>query len=223
MLLAWAALTVGAYAVVLPARGHLGRYQPQVYLAFLLVVVEGIAWLGARGRMATAARVVAAAAAAVVAGGLVVGWIQAAWLWSRAVATVDAVHVRAARELDALLPSGARVAVFDVGAVAYYHRGAMLDLSGLSDPQVAAALPAGELAPLLRQREATHVLMPELGTQGPNSLAARLGLLPHPGFATEPVAAWAAGQALWGAAFNYSGNVFPRLQLLRIEGPAPGP
>lgn len=223
MLLAWAGLTFVAYCYVLPARGHLGRYQPQVYVAFLLVVVEGIAWLGARDRLTTAARVAAGVAAAVVAGGLVVGWIQAAWLWSRAVATVDAVHVRAARELESLLPPEARVAVFDVGAAAYHHRGEMIDLSGLSDPEVAAALSGGDLAPLLLQRGATHLLMPQMGAQGPNSLAARLGLLPHAGFMLHPVASWTAAQGLWGAAFNYSGNVFPRLQLLRIDASPPPP
>ena len=223
MLLSWTALVLLAYAVILPARGHLGRYQPQVFVVFLMLLVEGIAWFAALPRGRAAARGAAAVCAAVVAGGLVVGWITAGWLWGRAVATVDSVHVRAARELTTLLPPGARLAVFDVGAAAYFYRDPMVDLSGLSDPEVAALLPRGDLAPLLRQRGVGFLLMPQLGAQGAQSLAARLGLLPHEGFALEPIASWTAGQGLWGQAFNYSGNVFPRLQLFEIAAPTTSP
>jgi hypothetical protein len=214
LLALWTLLVLLFYALVLPARGHLGRYQPQVFLLFVLLAVDGVGLLLRRGSQS---RALGWACGIVLAAGLVAGWLNAARLWGRAVETLDRVHLQAAKDLPALLPPAARVAAFDVGVLAYFHDGALVDLSGLSDPEIAAALPGGDLAPLLQKRGATHLLLPEMGAQGPQSLAARLGLLPHGGFALEPLGAWEAPEGVWGEAFAFSGNVFPRLELFRIR------
>ncbi len=217
LLISWAAVVLSFYALVLPDRGHVGRYQPQIHLVILLLAVEGAARLW-QGRVRL--RVAAAAASLLLLSGWIGGTAEVAGLWADAVDQLQRVHVDAAAELDRLLPADSRVAVFDVGAAAYLHDGGMLDLSGLSDPDLTRLLPRaqeGAVVQWLRDHGATHVLLPVWPQAAGDGLDRRLGLRDSGAVRLLELRRWRGRPQSWARAFQFSGHVFPELVLYRLE------
>jgi hypothetical protein len=217
VLLSWTLLSLGFYALVLPTRGHLGRYQPQVYVLLFFFAIEGIAALR---HVPKTGRAAALGAGVLLLAGLGASTVEQSGLWCSAMRHLQSVHVRAATEVSAMLPSSSRLAVFDVGAVAYRSEASMIDLSGLSDPQIAHALPdaqSGSIVRILKERGATHVLLPVLNDGAPDGLDRRLGLRENHSLELVELRRWASPIASWGPAFAYTGNAFRQLVLYEIS------
>jgi len=213
LLLLWCLWSIFEYCVLLPSRGHGGRYQIVVYPALLLCIVAGGRWLHSRGSWM---RTLALVSGTWVAAGLLAGWWEGARLRTEAARHLHDVHVRAVDELSERVPADALVAAFDVGILAYRHPVAWLDMSALSEPGLAATLHTRQLARWLLEKKATHVLFPIQEDDGPGSLRDRLGLLETDGIVLELVAAYESPPESWGHAFLFSGNVLRRLLLYRI-------
>lgn len=216
VLVTWAGVLLLVYGAVLPDRGHVGRYQPQVYVLLALLGVEGIVHLARRGPALVRAGAVTVALLPALGWGIGLG--RAATSWVDCVSHLNGVHRRAARELSARVGPDGVVALFDVGVAAYVHTGPMIDMSGLSDPEAAFALAHRSMASLLRSRGATHVLLPVFAQDSAGSLRDRLGLMSEDGIDLERVAVYEWPQQRWARAFRYSGHAFRRLFLYRVHG-----
>ncbi len=217
VLVVWTLSSLLFYALLLPTRGHLGRYQPQLYPLLFFFAVEGIAFLGRLPRLGAFS---ATAAGALLILALLSSTVEQSGLWCAAVRHLERVHLRAASSLSTILPRDARLAVFDVGAVAYEDPAAMIDLSGLSDPEMAHALSAasrGAVVRLLHQRGASHLLLPVLRDGAADGLDRRLGLRSSGELRLEEMRRWESPLAAWGPAFAYTGNAFRQLVLYRID------
>lgn len=90
---------------------------------------------------------------------------------------INHVHVAAGRWIDAHLPTDAVVAAFDIGAIRYFGNRWTLDLGGLTDVYfVHRYLYPGRVAKYLRERNATHLAMPEPAQHGQTNIGKRLGI-----------------------------------------------
>jgi hypothetical protein len=132
-------LTVLAVLIVAPYANGLTapqRLKPENvrYTAQLVVLVSPLLAAGLAGlfRRRTALVVVLAVAAALT------GWraIQQAPVYATSVKNIQELHVTMGLWMAEYLPPGSRVAVNDVGAIAYFSRRRILDLEGLVSPEV---------------------------------------------------------------------------------------
>lgn len=217
VLLVWTLSSLLFYALLLPTRGHLGRYQPQLYPLLFFFAIEGVVFLR---RLPRGGRWIAGAASVLLVAGLLASTVEQSGLWCAAVRHLERVHLRAASSLATILPRDAHLAVFDVGAVAYEDRGPMIDLSGLSDPEIARALSSasdGSVRRILQRRGATHLLLPVLRDGASDGLDWRLGLRSPGKLRLEEIRRWESPLAAWGPAFAYTGNAFRQLVLYRLR------
>jgi len=217
LLVVWTLWILCFYCLTVPDRGHAGRYQPQVYLVAMALLASGVSLPLRRGGPA---RWVVPPTAALLGFGLAVSVVLGGANWAESVAHLNRVHGRAARDLPSVAGPGARVAVFDVGRVAYDAEVDLLDISALADPALAEAIQAGWLRDALHERGATHVLLPVFGPDdaSPRSLRARLGLR-GPGLLA--IAEWESPEAEWSVSFASIGHAFRRLVLYELL-PTPG-
>ncbi len=195
--------------MLLPSRGHAGRYQPQLLLGFLLLV----ALAGARLWPRPWARPLLV----LVLGGVLLSGYDALRYARAASAHIAHVHRRASIELADEVGEGARVAAFDIGVLAYDAPVALLDVSGLSSRETVEAIAAHRLPLWLARHNATHVLLPVTNDDGRNSLRARLGLAEADNFSLARVAGWESLDERWRPAFRYSGNAARGLWLYEIR------
>jgi hypothetical protein len=81
------------------------------------------------------------------------------------VALINQVHAQAGRWINTHMPANARVAAFDIGAVAYFGQRYTLDLGGLIEADFAARyLYSGQVADYLQRGHATYLALPEVNT-----------------------------------------------------------
>ncbi len=216
LVLVWTAVVLAFYVAILPDRGHGGRYQPQVYIALIILCVEGIAFL--HGRL-TGLRFAPAVLIMFLSAPLVAHAGEAAILWGNAVRGINRVHVKTAKELVENLPERSVVAVFDVGATAYFHAGPMVDLSGLTSRKIVDHLYQESVLPILEARGATHLLLPVfMITPEPDALAQRLGIAELTQVEDAVVLENHVGYEGWIKAFMFSGNAFRYVVLYEIRG-----
>lgn len=217
LLLIWTAVVLAFYGLVLPDRGQAGRYQPQIYLAVTVLAVEGIFLIWSFGRRITRA---AATCALLLSAGLLAHCGEAAYLWGDAVRQITTLHLATAGELTEELGPDTVIGVFDVGAVAYVHRGALVDLSGLSSREVAASLQDRELERYLIEQKVTHLVLPVFSRpEGPGCLRDRLGLLEPLRLQLAPVATYSIPNRIWDRQFRFTGSAFRYLTLYRVDIP----
>jgi hypothetical protein len=138
--LAWVAVYLGAYALRLPVTYQHGRYQMPV-----LPVLVVIGWCAASSWFAPptyrwrwlSGRVWAGAV------GVVLGafWLLGGRAYAQDVAIIESEMVDSAAWIAEHTPPAARLAAHDIGALGYFGQRDLLDLAGLTDP---------ELIPILR-------------------------------------------------------------------------
>ena len=121
-------------ALLAPYRGPAfqeGRYSSHLLPFFVVMAVCGVAWI----RDLLGRRVIALAFIAWLA-------IEASLLWPASlryawgVQNINAMQVHLGRWVDRELPRDARLAVNDVGAIAFFSRREVIDLMGLVTPEI---------------------------------------------------------------------------------------
>ena len=144
-----------AMALLAPYRGPAfqeGRYS--MHLLPLTVVALALAVTAARRRVAVAAVVLYLTLA-------LPALVPAATRYGWAVQNINAMQVHLGRWIDRELPRDARLAVNDIGAIAYFSRREVIDLMGLVTPAIIPYRREGELGVLryLVERCPDHVVI----------------------------------------------------------------
>lgn len=155
VLFIWAVLVLGAYAVMLPTRGHGGRYQPMVLLVAMVFFVMGVVWLWKffENRRVWRVGVLVLATIPVLS---LVTWFS---ILSQSLVQFNRVHVAAGRWIDENTPKDARVAGLDIGALAYWGHRPIIDLGGLVDPAAGRALYDRTIPEYLKTQKAEYLAM----------------------------------------------------------------
>ena len=222
MLFAWALLHTLAYAVMLPYPGHAGRY-----LAMLLLPLGCLpAMLHPRSVAFRKTRIVPLLLRHVLPGGLllaggvllavsaVTNWSAA---WRASVDHINRVHRRAAEWVRTETPGDARIACYDVGAMAYFSGRTVVDLGGLSDP---AAIPfmRGRIDEYILASGAEYVAMvaPHEGLHAPGFIPAALGYARSGLFRVHTVADFHIPVQDYRRHISLTGNAYPALLLQKI-------
>lgn len=140
-------------ALLAPYRGPAfqeGRYSIHLLPLVVIVVAVAASSVLSGGRPTPAGRGSGAPAPTAsgripwVCGVAVVGWltvslvtlVPAATRYGWAVQNINAMQVHLGRWVDAHVPKTARIAVNDIGAIAYFSRREVIDLMGLVTPQI---------------------------------------------------------------------------------------
>lgn len=151
-LLGVAGLTLLAHplgmALLAPYRGpgfQEGRYSIHLLPLAALLAAAALETLGPRWRRPALVAYLALA---------VVALYPAAGRYAWGVQNINAMHVHLGHWVDANLPRSARVAVNDIGAIAYFSRREVIDLMGLVTPEIIPFRREGE-AGVLRYVAAT--------------------------------------------------------------------
>ncbi|MBN1661686.1 MAG: hypothetical protein JXA93_25045 [Anaerolineae bacterium] len=192
-LLFWWALAHNGIYLFLSPMPSIRHQVPNLLLVILLLAVV---WQAATTRLRTRGvtlRALPLAFLLLVA----IGLIPTSWEWRQAysdhVAHINRVHAAAGRWIDANLPVDARLAAFDIGALAYFGNREVLDLGGLVEHDFARRyLYPRRVDQYLIEREVDYLALPEEDAIL-SGLAQRLGLDrgAQLGFTLEPVASFA--------------------------------
>ncbi|MBI2299064.1 MAG: hypothetical protein HYU66_09015, partial [Armatimonadetes bacterium] len=150
--------------------------------------------------------------------------------WWRGVYASDLRHMQQVRLASAdyireQLPPGAVVAAHDIGALGWAMQRRCLDLGGLIDPAWLAYSRAGRAAEFLRERGATHLVLPTQHSSertGFYDYAAFLGLEDNPAVRYEAVRHFENDRADWARGAISTWNALPGVTVYRlIWEPAP--
>jgi hypothetical protein len=154
-LLIWTLLQLLAYAVILPTRGHGGRYQPMVPLLAMIFFVLGLKWLWQVFATIKPLRLVPIVTAVLAIFSLFT-WFH---ILAGSLENFDRVHIPAAKWIEKNTPPHARVAALDIGALAYFSHRPVVDLGGLIDPKAGRALYEKRIPQYLESEHADYLLM----------------------------------------------------------------
>lgn len=223
-LVAWAALHIVVYMVLLPTTGHGGRYQPLTPALFM-----GLAWVGlwtiASAAWARYSPTANARALAIVALALAfaVPSVRSLRTWGYAhrdaVAHIWDTEVAAGRRV-AELPAGATIASFDIGGIGYFADRDLIDLGALVDASLAVALRDSNAWPLLDERGVDYVVVPEgfeHAFPGPWNFYWRLGLQKEPGSRLVELARLSSPLPAWKRGVEATLHGAPVQALYRVE------
>ncbi len=154
-LLVWSVLQLLAYSIILPTRGHAGRYQPAVLVLMMFFFVMGLQYLWQKGCNRKA----------IVFDVVVLGALSCLSLYTWAVIVRGAidqfnrVHIPAAMWLLRHSPPDAKVAAFDIGAMSYFGNRKIIDLGGLIDPKAGEALYKKTIPAYMKEKGADYLAM----------------------------------------------------------------
>ena len=147
------------YLLVLPVRGHGGRYQAVNFVMagfFLIIGIEESKlckkYLGQIGRKI----IIIAITVLYLAGNI--SWSK---LYANTVLHVNNVHVAAGKWLKENLPPDTVIGVFDVGAIKYHSQLPVVDIAGLTDREVLQYVLDGNVLDILSKRKAEYLVMVE--------------------------------------------------------------
>jgi hypothetical protein len=221
--IATAATTVAIYLIMLPAPGHGGRYQA-ILMPFILPLMALGAVSIARGLTLVAfpkqraIGIVAQAACLAVA--VLIGSVSVnRWghLTELGIAHVNNTHVRMGKWIDETLPHDATLAVFDIGAIAYYSHRRIVDLGGLVDPEFPIYREKHALGDYIRRSGSTWVVLPSM-YDGPGPTrdltAAERLRLDHRQLSL--LKAFTSPEAVWRPGFDATLHAFPAQHLFRM-------
>jgi len=154
-LFAWTVTLLGIYFVLLPRAGHAGRYQPLIPALLLPLSTMGLVLCGESiGRTQAAAAALCATLALGVPS--LLAWRQ---ILESGIEHIEGTHRSLGRWARLNLPANARIAAFDIGALAWELPGQVVDLSALSSGNL-TYLRERRVADLLRDEQADYVMLP---------------------------------------------------------------
>jgi hypothetical protein len=154
-LIIWSIYVLLGYAIMLPSRGHGGRYQPMVLFTIMIFFIMGLVWLWNFFSKHHIWRI----------GVIILGisYLYSIMTWTiilyGSLQQFDQVHVAAGKWIDENTPKNARVAGFDIGALAYWGHRHIIDLGGLVDPAAGRALYDHTIPEYLNNQKADYLVM----------------------------------------------------------------
>ena len=196
------------YILLMPHRGHGGRYQAVNFIVagiFLIAGTDGCI----RDRMwwKKVRQYFLKPLVLIIYFFSIISWGN---IYASSVKHVNDVHRTAGEWLRDSFPQNTVLAVFDVGAIKYFSQLPVVDIAGLTDLEVLQYVLAGDVIPIMRERGAEYLVMieepakPKKGlTDAPelyhSDFYERLGIIREIGRSIElrPVKRFAISQELW--------------------------
>ena len=147
------------YFILMPLRGHGGRYQAVNFILAGMFIAEGVGFNHAVRNFKASLKRYA------VIPGILLLYLASAVTWADIYASsvrhVNDVHRAAGEWLRDNLPKGSRIAVFDVGAVKYFSGLPVIDIAGLTDSEALEYLLEGKAVDLMWDKGAEYLVMIE--------------------------------------------------------------
>ncbi len=179
LLLGWALAHDLLTALFMPAVVHAGRYQAITYLV-LTLGLSGSAWAlrvrWPRWSVGLSGMLLALALAQIL------HWSS---IYRAGVEQINSVHVVTARWVATNVPPDEPVAAFDIGALGFLSERPVVDLSGLTRPELMAELLQGDGWSYLRAQGVHYLARIEAAPDEPGKFAQGMGFVPRPDLPVE--------------------------------------
>ena len=147
------------YLLLMPIRGHGGRYQAVNFILAGLFIVAGtdvcVKTKNLKYKIFNYA----------FKPGLLLIYLFSIVVWGNiytaSVLHVNEVHAAAGKWLDNNLPEDTEIAVFDVGAIKYFSQLPITDIAGLTDREALQYVLNGDVVPIMKKRNVKYLAMIE--------------------------------------------------------------
>jgi hypothetical protein len=147
------------YAILMPLRGHGGRYQAVNFLLVGLFLVAGVEMWKSVARFWLRLRKYALKII------IIIIYLTGAFIWADiyadSVKLVNDVHRSSGEWMRDNLPPGTVIAVFDVGAIKYFSGLPVVDIAGLTDNEALKYVLAGNILPYMKEHNAEYFAIVE--------------------------------------------------------------
>ncbi len=155
-LFVWGVLSILAYSIMMPTRGHAGRYQPMIIVLAMLCFLSGMEYFWrVRVKGFKVGKIVVIAS--------VFLSLSSVYVWCRitqmSLLHFDRVHISAAKWIAKNTSVDAKISAFDIGALAYFGNREIIDLGGLIDPSAGRAMYEGEIVRYIYDNKADYLVM----------------------------------------------------------------
>lgn len=230
VLVLWATLHYASYCFTLPATGHGGRYQPFVLVLFpplLAIAVSDLIALAARLAVRRRPAWLPPADALIL---LAVAAVTAVTLprWEVAlresIYDIDNSHLKMAEYLNAHLPPGTKVGVFDIGTIGYFSHIDLVDLGGLVDHNYLPYLISGRVPQYLEERNVHYIVLAHNGPEGnydgtgsPTRFGDVLHFFHNPDVRLQKIYSVGIDYPTWYSSYLYTQHAYRFQTLYRID------
>ncbi len=212
------------YAVLIPWKGHAGRYQAINLILVTFFLIAGIALVYKKIkdmkniRSAILLNSVYYIAILLVTATYVGSTIEWRDLYISSVLHINRVHVSTGKWINENIPKDAVLAAYDIGAIGYYSQREIIDLGGLVDPSSIRYLFSGNAPEFMRKKKATHLAMVE-STLKKVSLGDRMGIYRQNGkkFKLTPLHNAEVPIDEYLPHWRATGNAYPKIVVYRIK------
>jgi|GEM_PF-1526467 len=147
------------YILLMPHRGHGGRYQAVNFLLFGLFLIAGTDICEkAKNWKKILFKYLLRPLTLLIYFFSIITWAD---IYTASVLQVNNVHKAAGLWLKENLPTNTVVAAFDVGAIKYFSQLPIVDIAGLTDRETLDAALKGDIVPIMKQHGAEYLAMIE--------------------------------------------------------------
>ncbi len=154
------------YLVLLPIRGHGGRYQAVNFILFGLLMIAGVEWKSKGGALVRKFKNY------IVKPGIIliyfIGIFSWADIYTQSIWQINIVHRAAGEWLKENLPPDTKVAVFDGGAIKYFSQLPVVDIAGIFEAKGLEEMLKGKGWQFLEARDTHYLAMIEGETPSGN-------------------------------------------------------
>lgn len=223
-LILWALFHNLAYFFLMPVPGQGGRYQAMNYPLGVMGLGLGLFYM-VRGILRLPDKIwpLPWGCIALLTGAFLTLYGLEARKWPGVTATsikhINEVHRAMGQWVDAHLPKEAQVATFDIGAIKYFSGRTVIDLGGLVDSQFHRYLYDNRVVEYLRERDATHLALPEGYDRGFGNLAFRYNIYENLGekLILKPLVSFEGDEEEFWGHWQVLANALPRMVLYSIS------
>lgn len=147
------------YLVLMPTRGHGGRYQAINFILAGMFLIAGTEVKFPRRKFGKIFRNY------LLKPGILIIYIFSIYTWAdiyaASVQHVNNIHRAAGEWLGEEIPPGTVIAAFDVGAVKYFSGLPVADIAGLTDSEALEYVLNGDILPYIKMKDARYLVMIE--------------------------------------------------------------
>ena len=211
------------YMVMLPSPSQAGRYQALNFLLFWIVLylpaAAGLARLtgdvpGRKNIFSGLALSVLLCAILLLDLGSTLKWKE---IYLSTVRHINDVHLKVAERIKNELPSGSRVAAFDIGALKYFSpETEIIDLGGLVDREFAGYLREGKVVDYMKDRGTEYLAMVEL-QNSPGWIFENLHIRDDPRLELKPLFGMMQRPEIYRIHYREAAITFPKMVVYEIE------